>query len=179
MQVKNRIHVVFKKSCKPLKEGLRKIYLPRWLFLWLHGLLKEPLQFSRSSYPCPPAGRSIYGFIRSPQWKMPAVLFVCLFFLLKIQLRAQEKYKITSQHRAWIPVWVPRGLSSHSPCAQEQIILSLEPQCGTSILSSQALEARPVHGPIRFLLGPHSRRMCLQGHIDQFPIQGQLGSMGS
>lgn len=79
MQVKNRIHVVLLKSCKSLKEGLIKIYLLRWLFLWLEAcLFKNSLQFSGSSQPAPPAAQSISGFIQSPQWKIPAIHFPSL-----------------------------------------------------------------------------------------------------
>lgn len=100
MQVKNRIHVVLLKSCKSLKEGLIKIHLPRWLFLWLEAcLFKNSLQFSGSSHPHLPAAQSISSFIQSPQWKIPAI-YPLPAPPTEIELRAQEKYKITSQCRA-------------------------------------------------------------------------------
>lgn len=64
----------------------------------------------------------------------------------EIELRAQEKCKITSQCRAWIPVWISRGLKSH-PVLKNSPRFPWSPQHGPSISSYQALEDRPATQP--------------------------------
>lgn len=95
MQVKNRIHVVLLKSCESLKEGLIKVYLLNGFSCGCAACLSTHYSSAAHLTPAPPAAQSISSFTRSPQ---------CLSGkcqpLLKIELRAQERYMITSQCRA-------------------------------------------------------------------------------
>ena len=73
----------------------------------------------------------------------------------------------------------PKGAEVSLTLYSRTDYIVLGPQCGTSILSSQVLEARPVHGPVLFLLGPHNKGGCAFKVTDHLPIQGQLGPVGS
>ena len=129
MQGKNRLHVVLLKSCKSLKEGLIKIYLLRWLFLWLEAcLFKNSVQFRGSSHPAPQQHKVFLVLFRALNGKYQPFIPPYCPRPLKIELKVWERYMITSQCRAWIPVQVSRRMRSRSPFAEEQLTFSLEPR---------------------------------------------------
>lgn len=79
----------------------------------------------------------------------------------EIELRAQEKYKITSQCRAWVPVWISRGLKSH-PGLKNSPRFPWSPQHGPSISSYQT-----CHSALSYKGG------CTSKVIYHWPVQGQ------
>lgn len=83
MQVKNRIHVVLLKILQVFKRRTNKNIPSKRFFLWLCGLLKDPLQFSSSSYPYPPPPHSGTKYFRFySELSMENVsLYLFIFFL--------------------------------------------------------------------------------------------------
>lgn len=107
---------------------------------------------------------------------MPALLFyfpLFLFPLLKIELRTQERYKITLQGRGWISVLVPRDWSLTHSVLKNSSHCPLSPQHGPLVSSCQAWEARPATQPSPVPFGPRSERRIASKIMYYLPIQGQ------